>query len=89
MAGSTRCVGSDEVASVVSRGEAVIVAGSAKLSRVVVVVGLKGQDKGICVMRVSGEGIEPTHHPCAKGKCGVNPVFGVIGLFFTQSGLTS
>jgi len=52
VAGSARRVRSDEVASAVSCGEVAIAAGSAKLSRVVVVVGLKGQDKGICAMRV-------------------------------------
>jgi len=89
VAGSARHVGSDEVASVVSHGKVAITVGSAKLSRVVVIVGLKGQDKGICAMHVSGKGIKPTHHPCAKGKCSVNPVFGVISLFFTQSRLAS
>ena len=89
MAGSARRVRADEVASAVSRGKAAIAAGSAKLGGVVVVVGFEGEDEGICAMRVSGEGIEPTHHPCAESECGVDPVFGVVGFFLARSGLAS
>ena len=44
-------------------------AGSAKLSKVIViVVGLKGQDKSICAVCISGESVKPTHNPSAKGE---------------------
>ena len=30
---------------------------------VIVVTHLEGEDEGICAVRISGEGVEPTHHP--------------------------
>jgi len=38
------------------------------LSEVLVVIGvcLKGEDEGICVVRVSREGVDPAYYPEAK-----------------------
>jgi len=33
---------------------------------VIVVTHLKGEDEGIYAVRISGEGVEPTHHPGAE-----------------------
>jgi len=81
-AAGTRHVGRDEVTSAVSCGKAAVMAGSARLSRVFLVIGFKGEDEGICTMRISGEGIEPTHHPCAECKSGVDPILRVVEFFF-------
>lgn len=43
----------------------------------IVITQLKGEDKRVCVVCVSGEGIEPTHHPGTKGEHVLNPVFRV------------
>jgi len=38
------------------------------LSEVLVVVGacLKGEDKGVCIVRVSREGVDPAYYPEAE-----------------------
>ena len=81
---SVRHVSGDEVTSAVLHRKAVVVAGSGRLCGVFFIIGFKGEDKGICAMHISGGGIEPTHHPCAKSKSRVDPIFRVIMFFFTQ-----
>ena len=67
MAEGAQRVGRDEVASAVSRGKAAIAARAGVLSEVFVIVGcLKGEDEGVCVVRVRGESVEPAHHPKAE-----------------------
>ncbi len=58
--GATRRVGGDEIASAVSRGKAAITVRVVVLSEVfvIVVACLKGENEGVCAVRVSGEGVE-------------------------------
>ena len=86
---SARHVGGDEVASAVLRRKAAVAAGSGRLCGIFFVVGFKGEDEGICAMHISGGGVEPTHHPCAKSKSRVDPIFGVIVFFFAWGGFMS
>ena len=59
--------------------------GLAKLSEVIIIIGLKGQNKCIYAVHVSGEGVEPTHDPSAEGEGIVNPVLRIV-FFFSQNG---
>jgi len=66
--GGMRRVGRDEVASAESRREAAVTVRSEECGGVVVIViGLQGEDKSVCVKRVSQEEVKPTHDPSAKG----------------------
>jgi hypothetical protein len=51
----TRQVGGDKVARAIACREAAVTAGSAKLSKVIIIVGLEGQDESICAVCASGE----------------------------------
>jgi len=64
-AGGARRVGGDEVGSAASRGRA---ARAVVLNEVfvIVVTCLEGEDEGVCAVRISGEGVKPTHHPGAE-----------------------
>ena len=58
-AGGARRVGGDEVRSA---ARAVVL----NEVFVIVVTHLEGEDKGVCAVHISGEGVEPTHHPGAE-----------------------
>jgi hypothetical protein len=62
-----------------------IVAGLAKWGEVIIIIGLEGQDEGVCAVHVSGESVEPTHDPNAKGEGIVNPVFRIIIFVFARN----
>ena len=60
-------VGGDELASTVSCRKAAVALQVDVLSEVIIIIGgLKGQDKCFCAVCVSGRGVEPAHHPSAK-----------------------
>ncbi len=74
MAGGARCVGGDEIASAVSCRKVVIAVRAVVLSEVfvIIVACLKGEDKGVCAGRVSGEGVEGVRYMWGrKGAKGV------------------
>ena len=56
-----------------SRGRVAIAVRAIVLNEVFVIVitRLEGEDEGVCVVRISGEGIEPTHHPGGLDKVSV------------------
>ena len=81
-------VGGDEVAGAIACREAVVAEGSAEPSEVIVVVGFGRQDEGVCAVRVSGVGVEPTYDPYAEGEGVVNPVFGIVVFSFARNRCT-
>ena len=60
-------------------------AGSARLSKVFVVIGFQGQDESVCVVCISGKGVKPIHNPSAEGEGVVDPVFRIIVFIFAQN----
>ena len=67
-AGGARRVRGDKVRREASHGRAGRAAVAARvvvLNEVIVIVitHLEGEDEGVCAVRISGEGVEPTHHP--------------------------
>ena len=91
VAGDARCLGRDEVAGAVSRGQVVVAAWTVLLARVFVIGGgVEREDEGICAERVRGVGAEPTHYPGSECEGTINPIFRVVVFdIFAWNGLAS
>ena len=65
-AGNTGCVGGNELAGVISRRKVAVAVKTGMLSKVIVIVGgRERQDKCVCAMCVSGEGVGSAGHVVA------------------------
>ena len=88
--GSARGAEGYVLASAVSRRKVAVAARFVSLCKAsvgvgigVVVVGVGNEREGeaCCARCISGEGVEPAHHPDAERKGIVDPVFGVVVFF--------
>jgi len=63
-----RRVGDSGETKLGSRGRVAIAARAIVLNEVfvIVVTRLEGEDEAVCVVRISGESVEQTHHPGAE-----------------------
>jgi len=65
---SSGCVSGDELASAKLCRKVAVVARVCMLNKVIIVIGgLKQEHKCICAVHISGEHVEPAHHPDAEG----------------------
>ena len=91
VAGDARCLGRDEVAGAISRGQVVVTARTVLVVRVFIIDGgVEREYEGACAGHVRGGGAKPTHYPGSECEGGIHPIFRVVVfVIFARNRLTS